>query len=110
MTTPTAENKIENAAKEPYRRDLNLNIIATFRPGSKVHGRRLEVVKEAIENALATVMQDQLPNAKVDVHSSMEWRYVFKEETSDFAMGVPVDADGYEIPEESDEDESDEDG
>lgn len=108
MTTPATENKIEKVTKEPYRRDLNLNIIASFRPGSKVHGRRLEVVQEAMEEALAKVVQEQLPNAKVDVQSTMEWRYVFKEDSKVFAMGVPVDEDGNEIPEEEPEETTEE--
>ncbi|QLF83468.1 hypothetical protein SEA_NICEHOUSE_255 [Rhodococcus phage NiceHouse] len=108
MTTDAAEAK--TSTKEPYRRDLNLNIVATFRPGSKVHGRRLEMLKEAVENALAVAMQEQLPSAKADVKSTMEWRYVFKEDESEYAMGVPVDADGNEIPEEEPETEDEGDG
>lgn len=74
--------------KEPYRRDLNLNIVASFRPGSKVHGKRLEMLKEAVETALESAMHEQLPTAKADVTSTMEWRYVFKEDESNYALGA----------------------
>lgn len=88
MTIAAGSNKVASN-KETYRRDLNLNIVASFHPGSKVHGRRLEMLKEAVEKALTQAMAEQLPTATADVTSTMEWRYVFKEDESEFAMGAP---------------------
>lgn len=84
---------------QTYRRDLNLNIVASFHPGSKVHGRRLEVLKEAVERALTEAMKEQLPSATADVKSTMEWRYVFKEDESEYAMGPKKDEPEPEIHE-----------
>jgi len=112
MTTAAdnTDTTATEAKPELYRRDLHLDIVASFRPGGKVHARRLELVKEAVEQAMANAMAEQLPSAKVDVISNMEWRYVFKEDSSAFAMGVPVDEDGNEIPEEDVEDASEDEG
>lgn len=77
MTAPT----------EQYRRNLDLNLVATFRPGSRIHGQRLTELQDAVEKAFAEAMAEQLPNAIADVHSTLEWRYVFKEDSREYQMG-----------------------
>lgn len=78
-------------AADAYKRELNINLSVIFEPGSKVHGRRMDAIRDEVEEALQKVVSEQLPTAVADITSVLAWRYVFKEETAEFRVGEGED-------------------
>lgn len=74
------------APNETYTRNLNIDLTATFRPGSRIHGRRLNALRIAVEKAFSDALKSEMPNVSADVRSNLEWSYVFRSQSGDFTV------------------------
>lgn len=94
-----------STAAEAYKRELNINLSLVFEPGSKIHGRRMDAIRDEVEEALQKVVSEQLPTAVADVTSQMDWRYVFKQEHVHFRVGEDEDDEESIVRKAAEEDE-----
>lgn len=72
-------------------RRLNLSIDIDFRPGGKVHPKRMTAIKSAVDKAIAEALEVELPDNTADVSSTAEWLYVWREELSTYIVGPEGD-------------------